>query len=102
MATIIITDVMDTTDDFIKIEMKEQPFWRVFHILVDLFQHELPADALNRFTGVAHAMDVQDITDIPADVFNKAVDVLEQEHDRNFVELIDKMQADPRFETAHA
>lgn len=97
MTKIVITDLVDTEDDFEELEMSHNVFWRVFHILKDLFQTELSADELSRFTGYAQAIDVQDLVDIPAPVFKKAVAVLEKENEADFVELLAKMKQDPRF-----
>lgn len=97
MTKIVITDLVYTEDDFVELEMLHNVFWRVFHILKNLFQTELSTDELNRFTGCTQAIDVQYLDDIPAPAFRKAVAVLEKENEADFAELLAKMKQDPRF-----
>lgn len=99
MTKIVITDLVDTEYYFVEIEMQHSAFWHVFHLLSNLFKTELSTEELNRFTGCTQAIDVQDLVDIPALAFKKAVAVLEQENDPSFSELLDKMKQDPRFKT---
>lgn len=96
MTTFIITDVKGT-NDFIELEVDHQVFWHAFHLLKPLFEKELAAGEFNRFVGVAQGLDTQDLTDIPAPLFKKAVAILKSKRTFEFKELIGKMQADPRY-----
>lgn len=96
MATIIITDIVGT-DDFAELEINHQLFWDIFALFRPLFEKELTSDAFNRFVGVSQALDTQDLTDIPKAVFQKAVAILKSKRTFAFNELIQQMQADPRY-----
>lgn len=46
---------------------------------------------------MSQALDTQDLTDIPKAVFQKAVAILKSKRTFAFNELIQQMQADPRY-----
>lgn len=47
---IVITDIIDTADDFVEVDMNDKAFWKLFHILKNLFQTELSVHELSIFT----------------------------------------------------